>query len=182
MKLISSKIAKHVNVPKFFASIALRTVGLQQLWHYDVTTHCYETLALAFALWCASDHFLMLRSYLVKNNSVLTAFQMDKTTLNAQVVITGVKRIFYQLKSVDRERSDLWKDFGLVANRKNERLEFTACLTCLRALWVGQVFATSFTPHNSFWNTQNLYTTTFEAGCKNFTLQLFSFLHATFIK
>ena len=102
MKLISSKIAKHVNVPMFFVSIALRTVGLQQLLHYDVTTHCYKTLAQAFAMWCASDHILLLRSYLVKNNLVLTAFQMDKTTLNLQLVTTGVKRIFYQLKSVDR--------------------------------------------------------------------------------
>ena len=45
------KIAKHMDVLKLFASIALRTVGLQQLQHYDVTTHCCETLAQALALW-----------------------------------------------------------------------------------------------------------------------------------
>jgi len=40
-----------MDVLKLFASIALRTVGLQQLQHYDVTTHCCETLAQALALW-----------------------------------------------------------------------------------------------------------------------------------
>ena len=54
------KNRKTRNVRKVLASIALRTAGLQQLLHYDVTTHCYETLAQAFAMWCASDHFLML--------------------------------------------------------------------------------------------------------------------------
>jgi len=41
MNLISSKIAKHVDVLKLFTNIAVRTVGLQQLLHYDVslTTH-----------------------------------------------------------------------------------------------------------------------------------------------
>jgi len=43
---------------------------------------------------------------------------MDKTMLNAQLVTTGLKRIFYHLKSVDCERSDLWKSFGLVVNEK----------------------------------------------------------------
>jgi len=41
---------------------------------------------------------------------------MDKTTLNAQLVTTGLKRAFYQLKCVDCERSDLWK--VLVVNEK----------------------------------------------------------------
>jgi len=52
---------------------------------------------------------------------------VDKTTLNAQLVTTGLNRVFYHFKSVDCERSDLWKSFGLVANEKNERLEFAAC-------------------------------------------------------
>jgi len=41
MNLISSKIAKHVDVLKLFTNIALRMVDLQQLLHYDVglTTH-----------------------------------------------------------------------------------------------------------------------------------------------
>jgi len=43
---------------------------------------------------------------------------MDKTTLNAHLFTTGQKRVFYHLKSVDCERSDLWKSFGLVANEK----------------------------------------------------------------
>jgi len=43
---------------------------------------------------------------------------MDKTTLNSQLVTTGLKRVFYHLKSVDCERSDLWKSFGLVVNEK----------------------------------------------------------------
>jgi len=41
---------------------------------------------------------------------------MDKTTLNAHLVTTGRKRVFYHLKSVDSERSDLWK--VLVVNEK----------------------------------------------------------------
>jgi len=36
---------------------------------------------------------------------------MDKTTLNAQLVTTGLKRVFYRLKSVDCKRSDLWKNW-----------------------------------------------------------------------
>jgi len=42
---------------EFFASIALRTVGLQQLLHYDVTTHSCETLAQTLAMWWASEYF-----------------------------------------------------------------------------------------------------------------------------
>jgi len=52
---------------------------------------------------------------------------MDKTTLNAQLVTTGLKRVFYHLTSVDCEKSDLWKSVGLIANEKNEQLDFTAC-------------------------------------------------------
>jgi len=45
---------------------------------------------------------------------------MDKTTLNAQLVTTGIKRVFYHLKSVDCERSDLWKVLALLSMKKNE--------------------------------------------------------------
>jgi len=37
---------------------------------------------------------------------------MDKTELNAQLVTTDLKRGFRHLKSVDCERTDLWKNFG----------------------------------------------------------------------
>jgi len=37
---------------------------------------------------------------------------MDKTTLNAQLVTTELKCVFYHLKSVDCGRSDQWKRFG----------------------------------------------------------------------
>jgi len=65
---------------------------------------------------------------------------MVKTTLDAQLVTTGLNHVFYHLKSVDCERSDLWKSFGLDANEKNERLDFpaSACQACLQALRVGQ--------------------------------------------
>jgi len=43
---------------------------------------------------------------------------MDKTTLNAQLSTTGLKHVFYHLKCVDCERSDLWKNLGLVVNEK----------------------------------------------------------------
>jgi len=52
---------------------------------------------------------------------------MHKTTRNAQLVTIGLKNVFYHLKSFDCEKSDLWKSFGLVANEKNERLDFIAC-------------------------------------------------------
>jgi len=56
MKIISSEIAKHMDVLKLFVSIALRTVGPQQLLHYDVTTHCCETSDQTLVMWQASDH------------------------------------------------------------------------------------------------------------------------------
>jgi len=45
---------------------------------------------------------------------------MDKTTLNAQLVTTGLKRVFHYLKSVDCERSDLWKVLVWLSMKKNE--------------------------------------------------------------
>ena len=51
MNLISSKIAKHVDVLKLFGSIALRPVSPEQLLHYDVTTLSCETLAHALVMW-----------------------------------------------------------------------------------------------------------------------------------
>jgi len=52
---------------------------------------------------------------------------MHKTALNAHLVTTGRKRGLYHLKSVDCRRWELWKSFGVVANEKNERLDFAAC-------------------------------------------------------
>jgi len=45
---------------------------------------------------------------------------MDETTLNAQLVTTELKRVFYHLRSVDRERSDLWKVLVWLSMKKNE--------------------------------------------------------------
>ena len=72
MNLISSKYRKThgCTVLELFASIVLRTVGLQQLLHCDVTTYCCKTLAQTLAMWWASEHFPLLPSYLVRNNSV----------------------------------------------------------------------------------------------------------------
>jgi len=70
MNFISSKITKHVDVLKLFAIIALRTVGQQQLQHYDVTTNCCETLAQALSLRWAIDHFPIQPLYVVRNNAV----------------------------------------------------------------------------------------------------------------
>jgi len=42
---------------------------------------------------------------------------MDKATLNAQLVTTGLKRILFHLKSVDCERSDLRKKSWLPMKR-----------------------------------------------------------------
>jgi len=70
MNLISSKIAKHMDVLKLFARIVLRKVGPQQLQHNDVTTNCCETLAQALALWRTIFYFPMLPSCVVRNNSV----------------------------------------------------------------------------------------------------------------
>jgi len=72
MNLIQLKNRKTrgCTVLELFASIALSAVGLQQLLHYDVTGHCCETLAQTLAMWWASEDFLRLPSYLVRNNSV----------------------------------------------------------------------------------------------------------------
>jgi len=48
-------------VLELFASIALRTVGLQQLLHYDVTTNCFETLAKTLAMWWQVNIFQHFR-------------------------------------------------------------------------------------------------------------------------
>jgi len=45
---------------------------------------------------------------------------MDKTTLNAQLATTELNRVFYRLKSVDCERSDLWKVLVWLSRKKNE--------------------------------------------------------------
>jgi len=45
---------------------------------------------------------------------------MDETTLNAQLVTTEPKRAFYNFKSVDCERSDLWKVLVWLSMKKNE--------------------------------------------------------------
>jgi len=52
---------------------------------------------------------------------------MNKTAFNAQLVITGLKRVVYHFKSVDCGKSDVWKCVGLVANEENEQLDFAAC-------------------------------------------------------
>jgi len=46
---------------------------------------------------------------------------MDKTVLNAHLVTTRLKRGFYHLKICGR--SDVWKNFGLVANERNDQLD-----------------------------------------------------------
>ena len=51
MNLNSSKISKHLDVLKLFASTALRPVSPEQLLYYDVTTHSCETLAHALVMW-----------------------------------------------------------------------------------------------------------------------------------
>jgi len=63
----------------------------------------------------------------MRNNSVYQPFYMDEITLNAQQFTTGLKRVFYHLKSVVCERSDLWESFSLIANEKNDRLDFVVC-------------------------------------------------------
>jgi len=45
---------------------------------------------------------------------------MDKTTLNTQPVTAELKRVFYHLKSVDCERSDLWNVLVWLSMKKNE--------------------------------------------------------------
>jgi len=46
---------------------------------------------------------------------------MDKTWLNALLVTTRLKSVFYHLKSIDGRRSYVWKI--LVTNEKNEQLD-----------------------------------------------------------
>jgi len=51
---------------------------------------------------------------------------MDKTAFNAHLVKTRLKRVFYNLKSIDCGRSVPWKSFDLGANEKREKLDFAA--------------------------------------------------------
>jgi len=67
---LKNRKTRGCTVLELFASIALRTVGLQQLLHYDVTTHFCVTLAQTLTMRWTSAHFPMLPSYLVRNNSV----------------------------------------------------------------------------------------------------------------
>jgi len=45
---------------------------------------------------------------------------MDKTTLNAQLVTTELRHVFYHLKSVDCERPHLWKVLVWLSMKENE--------------------------------------------------------------
>jgi len=49
--MISPKIARHVDVLKLFAGIALRPISPEQLLHYDVTTHSCEALVHTLVMW-----------------------------------------------------------------------------------------------------------------------------------
>jgi len=51
---------------------------------------------------------------------------MNETTLNAQLVTTGLNHVFYHLKTVDCERSDPWK--SLVWLQWKEWLAWFCCL------------------------------------------------------
>ena len=51
MNLISSKIAKHVDVLKLFSSIELRPVSPEQLLHYDVTVTARSDLCPSRVQW-----------------------------------------------------------------------------------------------------------------------------------
>jgi len=105
---------------------------------------------------------------------------MDKITLNAQLFTTGLKRVFYHLKSVDCERSDLWKSFGLVVNEKNDQLDFVACYTLLDS---GVMSRASFCNFFTVSEKRRINVVQcFKLVDRNSILQLFSFLHATFIK
>ena len=50
---------------------------------------------------------------------------MDKTALNAHLVTTWLKHGFHHLKSAVDQMCG--KIFGLVANEKNDQLDFAAC-------------------------------------------------------
>jgi len=45
---------------------------------------------------------------------------MDKTTLNAQLFTAELKHVFHHLKSVDCERSDLWRVLVWLSMKKND--------------------------------------------------------------
>jgi len=68
--LISSKIAKHADVLKWFGSIALRIAGLQQLLHHDCNNPLLRNIGSDSCHANDYFHFPMRPSYLVRNNSV----------------------------------------------------------------------------------------------------------------
>jgi len=81
---------------------------------------------------------------------------MDKTALDAQLITIRLKRGFHYLQFFDCGRSDLWK--VLVANEKNDQLDFAPCWTCLQAmLLLGSVSLTS----DLNFSTSDFYVTSF---------------------
>ena len=101
---------------------------------------------------------------------------MDKTTLNAQLVTTELKRVFYHLKSVDCERLCLWKVLVWLP------MKWSAWFYCLSDLSSDVVsrasFPTFFTASNSFWNIQNLCSTM--SWLQEFYIAAFSFFTCNF--
>jgi len=97
-----------------------------------------------------------------------------KTTLNAQLVTTELKRVFYHLKSVDCEKWDLWKVLVWLSMKKNEQLDFAACEIVFRR------FSTIFAASNSFWNTQNLCCT-MSVWFKKHAWELFQYSYVLFV-
>jgi len=79
---------------------------------------------------------------------------MDKTTLNTQLVTAGLKRVFYHLKSVDCERSAVWKSFR--CHWKEWATWFCRLLDLSSGVMSRTSFSTFLTASNKFWNTQNL--------------------------
>jgi len=63
INLLSSKIARHLDVLKLFVSIVLRTLGLQQLLHYDFNNPLLRSIRSGVSNSCP-----MLLLNLIRNN------------------------------------------------------------------------------------------------------------------
>ena len=120
--------------------------------------------------------FLLLTKSATPLKSAAPGHYSPVLPLVGSLVTTGLKRVFYHLKSVNCERADMWKSFGLVVNEK----EWVAWFCCLLDLSSGVMSRASFQLFLQLQTASEILRIYVKrwAGCRNFILQLFPFLHA----
>jgi len=167
------------------------------MWMYNtrvVCQHCAKDSRPTgiIALWCNNP---LLRSistdscqvvgkwtyfnatviYLVWNNSVEQHFYMDKTT-QCTTSHNWTEMCLYHLKSIDSERSYLWKVLVWLPMKWSA---WFYCLSDLSLVVMSRAsFSTFFTASNNSWNIQNLCSAM--SWLQEFYIATFSFFTCNF--